>query len=268
MIEMVIALAIVGAVAGVIAGLFGVGGGMILVPAFYYAFTTLGYAHQDLMQICLATSLATIVVTSLRSLSAHNKRGGVDWNVLRTWAPGIMIGALVSVAFAAQLRSSTLQWIFGSLGMCIGLYMAFGKTEWRVADDMPTGVRRAIYSPLVGFFSVLMGIGGGSLGVPTMTLHGMTIHLAVATSSGFGLLIAVPSVLGFFFVSLDPTLRPPMTVGAVNLAAFGLIIAMTLVTTPLGVALAHKMEAAKLKRFFAIFLVFVAANMLRKAMGY
>ena len=111
MIEMVIALAVVGAVAGVIAGLFGVGGGMILVPAFYYAFTTLGYAHQDLMQICLATSLATIVVTSLRSLSAHNKRGGVDWNVLRTWAPGIMIGALVSVAFAAQLRSSTLQWI-------------------------------------------------------------------------------------------------------------------------------------------------------------
>jgi len=251
MIEMVIALAIVGAVAGVIAGLFGVGGGMILVPAFYYAFTTLGYAHQDLMQICLATSLATIVVTSLRSLSAHNKLGGVDWDVLRTWAPGIMIGALVSVAIAAQLRSSTLQWIFGGLGMCIGLYMAFGKTEWRLADDMPTGVRRAIYAPLVGFFSVLMGIGGGSLGVPTMTLYGMTIHRAVATSSGFGLLIAVPSVLGFFFVSLDPMLRPPMTVGAVNLAAFGLIIAMTLVTTPLGVALAHKMEAAKLKRFFA-----------------
>jgi uncharacterized membrane protein YfcA len=101
-----------------------------------------------------------------------------------------------------------------------------------------------------------------------MTLHGMTIHRAVATSSGFGLLIAVPSVFGFFFVSLDPALRPPMTVGAVNLAAFGLIIAMTLVTTPLGVALAHKMEAAKLKRFFAIFLVAVAANMLRKAMGY
>lgn len=95
MIEMVIALAIV----GVISGLFGVGGGMILVPAFYYAFTTLGYAHQELMQIYLATSLATIVVTSLRSLSAHNKRGGVDWNVLRKWAPGITIGALVSVNF-------------------------------------------------------------------------------------------------------------------------------------------------------------------------
>jgi uncharacterized membrane protein YfcA len=113
-----------------------------------------------------------------------------------------------------------------------------------------------------------MGIGGGSLGVPTMTLHGMSIHRAVATSSGFGLLIAVPSVLGFFFVGLDAVNRPPLTFGAVNLAAFALIISMTFVTTPFGVALAHKMDAKKLKRYFAIFLVFVALNMLRKAMGY
>ena len=268
MVAMIIALMIVGAVAGVLAGLFGVGGGMVLVPAFFYAFTTLGYPHENLMQICLATSLATIVVTSLRSLTSHNKRGGVDWDVLKTWAPGIMIGAVVSVMFAAQLKSITLQWIFGCLGMCIGLYMAFGKADWRVADTMPTGIKRAILSPLVGFFSVLMGIGGGSLGVPTMTLHGMSIHRAVATSSGFGLLIAVPSVLGFFFVGLDAVNRPPLTVGAVNLAAFALIISMTFVTTPFGVALAHKMDAKKLKRYFAIFLVFVALNMLRKAMGY
>ena len=121
MVAMIIALMIVGAVAGVLAGLFGVGGGMVLVPAFFYAFTTLGYPHENLMQICLATSLATIVVTSLRSLTSHNKRGGVDWDVLKTWAPGIMIGAIVSVMFAAQLKSITLQWIFGCLGMCIGL---------------------------------------------------------------------------------------------------------------------------------------------------
>lgn len=268
MVTMIIALMIVGAIAGVLAGLFGVGGGMVLVPAFFYAFTTLGYPHENLMQICLATSLATIVVTSVRSLTSHNKHGGVDWNVLKTWAPGIMVGAIVSVMFAARLKSVTLQWIFGCLGMFIGLYMAFGKTDWRVADTMPTGIRRAIYSPLVGFFSVLMGIGGGSLGVPTMTLHGMPIHRAVATSSGFGLLIAVPSVLGFFFVGLDPINRPPLTVGAVNLAAFALIVSMTFVTTPFGVALAHKMDAKRLKRYFAIFLVFVALNMLRKAMGY
>ncbi len=268
MFEMAVALMVVGGLAGILAGLFGVGGGMVLVPAFYYAFTSLGYQHAQLMQICLATSLATIVVTSLRSLTSHAKRGGVDFGVLRGWAPGIAIGALISVVFAAQLKSVTLQWIFGSLGMVIGLYMAFGRSEWRLADAMPQGLRRAIYAPLVGFFSVLMGIGGGSLGVPLMTLHGMRIHNAVATSSGFGVLIAVPSVVGFFFVPLEVQNVPPLTVGAVNLVAFGIIIAMTLVTTPLGVALAHRLEAQKLKRYFAVFLVFVALNMLRKAAGY
>jgi len=268
MFEMALALMVVGGFAGILAGLFGVGGGMVLVPAFYYAFTSLGYAHENLMQICLATSLATIVVTSLRSLTSHAKRGGVDFAVLRGWAPGIAVGALFSVVFAAQLKSVTLQWIFGCLGIVIGLYMAFGRSDWRLAQSMPRGIRRAIFSPLVGFISVLMGIGGGSLGVPLMTLHGMRIHQAVATSAGFGVLIAVPSVVGFFFVPLDPDNLPPLTIGAVNLVAFGIIIAMTLVTTPLGVALAHKLEAQKLKRYFAIFLVFVALNMLRKAAGY
>ena len=268
MLEMAVALMAVGGLAGILAGLFGVGGGMVLVPAFYYAFTSLGYAHDKLMQICLATSLATIVVTSLRSLTSHSKRGGVDWQVLRGWAPGIAVGALISVVFATQLKSVTLQWIFGSLGMIIGLYMAFGRLDWRLAEQMPRGLRCWILSPLVGFFSVLMGIGGGSLGVPIMTLHGMRIHQAIATSSGFGLLISVPSVVGFFFVSLGSENLPPFTIGAVNLVAFGIIIAMTLVTTPIGVALAHKLEAQRLKRYFAIFLVFVALNMLRKAAGY
>ena len=129
MIEMVIALAIVGAVAGVIAGLFGVGGGMILVPAFYYAFTTLGYAHQDLMQICLATSLATIVVTSLRSLSAHNKRGGVDWDVLRTWAPGIMIGALVSVPLRRNCDPQPCNGYLAVWGCALGFIWLLAKLD-------------------------------------------------------------------------------------------------------------------------------------------
>ena len=161
MIEMVIALAIVGAVAGVIAGLFGVGGGMILVPAFYYAFTTLGYAHQDLMQICLATSLATIVVTSLRSLSAHNKRGGVDWDVLRTWAPGIMIGALVSVAFAAQLRSSTLQWILAVWGCALGYIWLLAKLDGALQMICQRGCDARFIPHLWGSFLYLWALAAG-----------------------------------------------------------------------------------------------------------
>jgi len=241
---------------------------MILVPAFYYAFTTLGYAHQDLMQICLATSLATIVVTSLRSVLSHNKKGAVDWEILRTWAPGIALGALIGVAVAANLRSGALQAIFGILGVCVGLYMGLSRSEWRLADAMPKGVRRAVMSPVLGFMSVLMGIGGGSFGVPVMALHGVTIHRAVATAAGFGMLIAVPSVAGFLLLDIAEDSRPPFTIGAVNLVAFGIVIAMTLITAPIGARLAHAMDPKPLKRVFAVFLTLIALNMLRKALGW
>lgn len=266
--QMLSLLLVIGAVAGVLAGLLGVGGGIVLVAAFYYAFQTLGYDSPQLMQICLATSLATIVVTSLRSVLSHNKAGVVDWQVLKTWAPGIVIGAVFGVLVASQLRSQTLLAIFGGLAVTVGLYMAFGRKDWRLGDDMPTGVARAGLSPVVGFLSVLMGIGGGSFGVPLMTLYGKPIHQAVATAAGFGVLIAVPSVIAFLFVPVDPLTRPPWTIGAVNLVAFAVVIAMTLVTTPLGVRLAHKLDPVPLRRVFAVFLIAVAFNMLRKAVGW
>ena len=267
-LQMLAMLLAIGAFAGVLAGLLGVGGGIVLVPAFFYAFTTLGYAGPQLMQICLATSLATIIVTSVRSVLSHNRKGAVDWHILRTWAPGIAVGALVGVVVASGLRSGTLQAIFGMLGVTVGLYLAFGRPEWRLGPVMPGGVVRAVLSPVIGFLSVLMGIGGGSFGVPLMTLYGNPIHRAVATAAGFGLLIAVPSVIGFLFVEIAPENRPPFTIGAVNLVAFGIIIAMTLMTAPLGVRIAHAMDPKPLKRIFAVFIIIVAGNMLRKALGW
>ncbi|MBD3662432.1 sulfite exporter TauE/SafE family protein [Sulfitobacter sp. TSTF-M16] len=259
-------LAAIGAFAGVLAGLLGVGGGIVLVPAFFYAFQTLGYDGPQLMQMCLATSLATIIITSLRSVNAHNKKGAVDWDILRSWAPGIVVGAIIGVALVSQLRSTTLQGIFGVLALIVGLYMGFGRMEWRLGQAMPWGILRAVLSPAVGFLSVLMGIGGGSFGVPLMSLFNTPIHRAVATAAGFGVLIAVPSVIGFLFVEIDAG-RPPLTIGAINLVAFVIVIAMTLITTPWGVKLAHAMDPKPLKRVFAVFLVLVALNMLRKALG-
>jgi uncharacterized membrane protein YfcA len=263
-LQMLVLLAAIGAFAGVLAGLLGVGGGIVLVPAFFYAFQTLGYDGPDLMQMCLATSLATIIVTSVRSVLSHNKKGAVDWQILRTWAPGIVVGAVLGMLVVAQLRSSTLQAIFGILALIVGLYMGFGRKDWRLGAAMPTGVGRAALSPSVGCLSVLMGIGGGSFGVPLMSLFGVPIHRAVATAAGFGVLIAVPAVIGFLMVSLDGPV-PPYTIGAVNLIAFAVIIAMTLITAPWGVRLAHAMDPGPLKRVFAVFLVLVALNMLRKA---
>ncbi len=259
-------LLVIGAFAGVVAGLLGVGGGIVLVPAFFYTFTALGYGGPHLMQICLATSLATIIVTSIRSVRAHNARGAVEWDILRGWAPGIAIGAVLGVIMAAGLHSVVLQAIFGVLGLLVGLYLAFGRTHWRLGEEMPKGVGRATAGPVMGFLSVLMGIGGGSFGVPLMSLYGVAIHRAVATASGFGLVIAVPSVAGFLL--LRPEDPPPWTFGAVNLPAFAVIVATTYLTTPLGVRLAHAMDPKPLKRVFAVFIMLMAANMLRKALGY
>lgn len=267
LVQMGLMLMLIGAFAGVLAGLLGVGGGIVLVPAFFYAFQTLGYDGAQLMQMCLATSLATIIVTSVRSVMSHNKKGAVDWEILRRWAPGIVIGAVIGMLVVAQLRSNTLQAIFGILALIVGLYMGFGRSEWRLGQAMPTGLTRAVQSPLVGFMSVLMGIGGGSFGVPLMSLYNTPIHRAVATAAGFGVLIAVPAVAGFLLVDMQMEV-PPLTIGAVNLVAFGIIIAMTLITAPWGVKLAHAMDPKPLKRVFAVFLIFVAVNMLRKALGW
>jgi uncharacterized membrane protein YfcA len=268
LIAMLALLLATGALAGLLAGLLGVGGGIVLVAAFFYAFRTLGFDSPQLMQICLATSLAIIVVTSARSVQSHHARGAVDFAVLRSWAPGIALGAVLGVLVAANLRSETLQALFGGLGLSIGVYMALGRPDWRLGAAMPVGLARAVLSPVVGLLSVLMGIGGGSFGVPLMTLYGMPIHRAVGTAAGFGMLIAVPSVAAFLLVSVDPATRPPGTVGAVNLIAFAVVVAMTLITAPLGARMAHAMNPRPLRRIFAVFLIVVAGNMLRTALGW
>jgi uncharacterized protein len=265
LLPMLVLIAGIGAFAGVIAGLLGVGGGIILVPAFYFAFEGLGYGPDGLMQLCLATSLATIAVTSLRSVLAHNRRGAVDWVILKGWALGIGLGAILGVVAANGLRGQVLMVIFGVLGMIVGLYLAFGRESWRLGETMPTGPGRAVTGPILGFLSVLMGIGGGSFGVPLMSLYGVPIHRAVATAAGFGLMIAVPSVIAFLLVPGMSENRPPLTVGQVNLVGFVVVVAMTLITTPWGVRLAHAMNAKPLKRAFAVFILIMAVNMIRKA---
>jgi uncharacterized membrane protein YfcA len=217
------------------------------------------------MQVCLATSLASIVVTSIRSVQSHNKKGAVDWEILRGWAPGIVLGAVIGVLIAARLRSEVLTVLFGVLAGLIGLYLAFGKQSWKLSDTMPKGPLKAVLAPMIGFLSVLMGIGGGSVGVPMMTLHGVAMHRAVATAAGFGLVIALPSVLGFLFLTIENA--PPLTIGAVNLPALVIAISMTMITTPWGAKLAHALPAAVLRRGFAVFILIVAANMLRKALA-
>ncbi len=259
-------LLLIGAFAGVVSGLLGVGGGIVLVPAFFYTFSHLGYGGAQVMQVCIATSLATIVVTSLRSVLGHHRKGAVDWALLRSWGPFIGTGAVLGMLLATQLKSVTLQAVFGVLALIAGLYMGFGRAHWRLGAVMPGQPLRGLLGGSLGFFSALMGIGGGTFGVPLMSLYGTQIHRAVATAAGFGVVIAVPTVIGFLFLAVADA--PPLSVGAVNLPAFFVIIAMTLITTPWGVKLAHAMNAKPLKRAFAVFTMLVALNMLRKVIGW
>ncbi len=264
-LPMLALLLAIGAATGVIAGLLGVGGGIVLVPAFFYLFGQLGFASDHLMQVCIGTSAATIVVTSIRSVLLHNKKGAVDWGILQSWAPFLVLGSMLGVAAAYYLSTTALKAIFGGLAMLAGLYMGFGRTEWRLGSQMPENPVRGAEAAVLAFFSTLMGIGGGTFGVPLMTLYGLPIHRAVATASGFGVLISVPSLIGFLFLSVPDA--PPLSVGAVSIPAFIVIIPMTLLTTPYGVRLAHAMDPKPLKRAFAIFITIVGANMLRKAVG-
>ena len=260
-----VSLIFIGGFAGFLAGLLGVGGGIILVPAFFYAFQHLGFNGPQLMQVCLATSLATITVTSIRSTQSHHKKGAVDWQILRQWAPGIALGAVFGVAVAANLGSIVLQLIFGGLGAVIGLYLAFGKQSWALANEMPKGLRCWLLGPILGGLSVLLGIGGGSLGVPFMSLHRVPIHRAVATAAGFGLAIAIPSAFVWLFVQVEAP-RLPWTFGAINLPAFLVITPMTFIFAPIGATVAHRMDAKPLKRLFGVFLLIVAANMVSAAL--
>ncbi|HMS94042.1 MAG TPA: sulfite exporter TauE/SafE family protein [Tabrizicola sp.] len=266
LLPMLVTLLIIGAFAGVIGGLLGVGGGIVLVPAFFYAFSHLGFMGPQLMQVCVGTSMATIVVTSLRSVSAHHRKGAVDWEVLKSWGPPLALAAALGTFIAARVPSTVLQAVFGTLAGLAGLWMALCRAPRRLRGALPSQPTRSALAGAVGFFSAMMGIGGGTFGVPLMMLYSMPIHRAVATASGFGVVIAVPSVLGFLLLPVSDA--PPWTIGAVNLPAFLVVIGTTLLTTPLGVRLAHSMNPRPLKRAFAVFLTLVALNMLRKVFGW
>ena len=190
-------IAAAGAVAGVVSGLLGIGGGIILVPALLYVFGAMGYHFDQIMQVCVATSTGTIIFNSLRAIHGHSKRGAVDFGLMRSWGPFIAIGSVLGVLVATALHSRELQLVFGCIGFALGLYMAFGRRDWRISDVLPGPGLRSVYASLIGFFSAIMGIGGGSFTVPLLSAYSVPPHRAVATSSGFGLLISIPAFVAF-----------------------------------------------------------------------
>ncbi|MEZ6022265.1 MAG: sulfite exporter TauE/SafE family protein [Hyphomonadaceae bacterium] len=258
-------LAGAGLFAGFIGGLFGVGGGVIIVPALYFVMTALGVDESVRMHVAVGTSLSTIVSTSWRSLAAHTKAGAVDFDILKAWAPWITLGALIGAAVAGLVETETLQIVFGAGLLLVAVQMGLGNIDWRLWSDMPRGVIRALTAGAIGVLSAMMGIGGGAFGVTLMTLCGRPIHRAVATASGFGAAIALPGALGYIVAGWGREGLPPWSLGFVNLPGFVLLALLTALTAPIGARLAHRLPQTSLKRAFALLLGAVAINMLREA---
>ena len=259
-------LIIAGLTAGFIGGLFGIGGGVVIVPALYFVFTALGVDEAVRMHVAVGTSLSTIIATSWRSLSAHTKAGAVDFEILKTWTPWISFGALLGAAAAGVANTEALLLIFGGGLLVIGAQMGFANPNWRMFAELPRGIARAFIAGALGLLSALMGIGGGAIGVTVMTLCGRPIHQAVATASGFGAAIAIPAAIGYAIVGWGHAGLPPWSVGYVNLPGFFFLALLTTLTAPIGARLAHRLPQQMLKRAFAIVLALLALNMLREAL--
>ncbi len=258
---LILALAGCGLASGLAAGLFGIGGGAIIVPVLIILFESLGFAGTA-SHVAIATSLATIILTSARSVMAHHQRGAVDWQIIRTWAPWIMLGALIGQLVAGQMSAVALKAFFAAMAYLLAAQLFFGRPGWHLASDMPSGAGRVGFGTGIGVLSALMGIGGGTFGVSLMTVHGRAIHQAVATAAGFGIAIGLPSAITAVFTGWGAEGLPPFSLGYVNLAAFALISVFTVTMAPVGARLAHSLDAQLLKRLFAILLAIVATKML------
>ena len=256
-----------GLLAGFAAGLFGIGGGFVVVPALFVVLPLLGGSPSEYAHVAVGTSAATIIVTSIRSLRSHAKRGAVDFEMLRGWAPWIVGGAILGVMLADRIDGRALTAIFatGVLLMSVNfLVPRFGDRV--VSQTMPVGPLRASIAGGLGTFSALLGIGGGTIAIMVMTLCGRTIHRAIATAAGIGTLIAVPSAVGFVVIGLHTPGLPWGSLGYVNLPATAAVASMSMLTAPLGVAAAHSLPAVPLKRTFGIYLLLIGGLMLRNAL--
>lgn len=251
-------LAVSGVLSGLLAGMFGIGGGAILVPIFFHVFGLLGVPEDVRMQLSLGTSLAIIVPTSIRSFMAHRARGAVDMELLKGWVIAVPLGTLIAAFVAAKASSVTLRLIFAVIALILAARMIFNRASWRLGDELPRNPARFLVGTSFGILSGLMGVGGGVVNNTFMTLYGRSIHQAVATSSGMGVLISLPGLVGYILGGWGAPGLPPLSTGYVNWIAVVLIIPITLIMAPLGARAAHAMSRQALERAFGVFLVCVS----------
>ncbi|TNC72586.1 sulfite exporter TauE/SafE family protein [Rubellimicrobium roseum] len=261
-LPMLVALLAAGTVIGFLAGLFGIGGGAISVPVFYQAFGVIGLSDEVRMPLAVGTSLAVIIPTSFLSARAHLRRGTVDTALLRVWIVPVILGVVLGALIARIADPWVFKVVFVGVAGVNAAKLLLGGEGWRVRDSLPGKWALRAYGAITGVLSALMGIGGGAITNLILTLHGVPIHRAVSTGAGAGVLIAFPATLGYVYAGWGKPGLPLDATGYVSWLTFLATVPTTLVTTRLGVALAHRLSRRQLETAFGLFLLFVSARFL------
>ncbi len=255
-------LAGLGALAGFLAGLMGIGGGIVLVPGLFYSMSALGYDPAHLMHMAVGTSLAIMAPTGISSARAHWKKGAVDPGLVKKMGPAILLGVAVGTALADRFSSEGLRMFFAFALMGLAGLMAIDPARFAVRDEVPGQPWAGIAGAGIGTISSLMGIGGAVMNVPFMTLCKVPMHRAVATASAQGLFISIPGLIGFIFIGWSAAGLPPFSLGYVNLIAWAIIIPFSVLMAPQGARVAHALHVTHLRQIFALLLVILAGRML------
>jgi uncharacterized membrane protein YfcA len=267
----VLAIVVFGGIAGLIAGMFGIGGGVITVPLLYTIFKSSGVSSDLAIHTAIGTSLLTIIPTSIASLRAHAKHNAVDIAVIKAWAPAIILGAILGGMIANHLSGQALSLIFGFFTAAIAAFMGLTPSNLHAGKKPPKGFAQKSMAFLIGLISAMVGIGGGSLTVPTLVMYRTPIHRAIGTASAIGILISLPASAVFMLshTSYGANLAtagggfvPFGNFGNVNILAFALLAPVTMLMAPKGARLAHRLHATHLQRIFAFFLALIAVRMI------
>jgi len=267
LVELALLLVLTGALCGFLAGIFGIGGGAVLVPVFYECFRLAGVPLEVRMPLCIGTSLAIIIPTSIASFRAHYKRGAVDLGILKAWWLPIVLGVVAGSVVARHAPERLFKIIFVCVAWSAATRLLLARDNWKLGDNVPTGPLMRIYGFVIGLLSTLMGVGGGLFANLLMTFYGRPIHQAVATSSALAVLISIPGALGYVYAGWPAAarfpdvaaLQVPFALGYVSLIGALLVMPTTLLTAPLGVRAAHALSKRKLELAFGCYL-FIAGG--------
>jgi uncharacterized membrane protein YfcA len=252
------ALAAAGACTGILAGLFGVGGGTVIVPVLYEVFKLYGVPDDVLMPLCVGTSLAVIVPTSISSFIGHYRKGAVDISVLKVWALPIALGVLVGIFAASVAKPVLFKAVFIMVCLLLAVRLLAGKDKWRLGNGLPGTGRMTCYGVLIGSSASLMGIGGGLVANVALSLHRFPIHAAIATASGVGLFVSIPGALGYVIAGWNHPDLPPLSLGYVSMIGFALLTPLSLITVRYGVNLAHHMQKRQMEIALSAYLIFIS----------